>query len=216
MAWLEGERFSHFLERDHPQELRNQVATRLFRAWYTPFYRFGMIHGDPHFGNYAVREDGSVNLFDFGAVRLFEPRFVGGVIALYQALRDEDEERAAEAYRDWGFENLNRELLQTLNIWARFLYAPMLEDKVTRMDAHSMSDDGTQVAHKVRLALRQHGGVKVPRAFVLMDRAAIGMGSVFMRLGAELNWHRLFHELADDFDPIALGNRQQELLRAYP
>lgn len=216
MAWLEGERFSHFLERDHPQELRNQVATRLFRAWYTPFYRFGMIHGDPHFGNYAVREDGSVNLFDFGAVRLFEPRFVGGVIALYQALRDEDEERAAEAYRDWGFENLNRELLQTLNIWARFLYAPMLEDRVTRMDAHSMSDDGTQIAHKVRLALRQHGGVKVPRAFVLMDRAAIGMGSVFMRLGAELNWHRLFHELADDFDPIALGNRQQELLQAYP
>ena len=37
-----------------------------------------------------------------------------------------------------------------------------------------------------------------------------------MRLGAELNWHRLFHELADDFDPIALGNRQQELLQAYP
>ena len=45
-----------------------------------------------------------------------------------------------------------------------------------------------------------------------MDRAALGLGSVFLRLGAELNWSRLFHELIDDFDPEQVGERQAAAL----
>ena len=45
-----------------------------------------------------------------------------------------------------------------------------------------------------------------------MDRSAIGLGSVFLRLGAELNWHRLFHSMIDDFDEVALAGRQAEAL----
>ena len=60
----------------------------MFRAWYVPFYFYGVIHGDPHLGNYTVRPDGSVNLMDFGCVRVFPPRFVRGSIELYRALDD--------------------------------------------------------------------------------------------------------------------------------
>ena len=59
----------------------------MFRAWYVPFYEYGVIHGDPHLGNYTVRgRDGDVNLLDFGCIRVFEPKFVKGVIDLYFAL----------------------------------------------------------------------------------------------------------------------------------
>ncbi|HAO57223.1 MAG TPA: ABC transporter ATP-binding protein, partial [Alphaproteobacteria bacterium] len=54
------------------------------------------------------------------------------------------------------------------------------------------------------------GGIRPPREFVLMDRAAVGLGSVFMHLGAEVNWHTLFHELIDDFDRQKLATRQRE------
>jgi len=47
-----------------------------------------------------------------------------------------------------------------------------------------------------------------------MDRAAIGLGSVFLRLRAELNWHRVFHELIDAFDLDGLPARQSEALLA--
>jgi hypothetical protein len=47
-----------------------------------------------------------------------------------------------------------------------------------------------------------------------MDRAAIGLGSVFLRLKAEINWYRLFHELIEDFDEAALAARQQAALKA--
>ena len=61
--------------------------------------------------------------------------------------------------------------------------------------------------------LRRLGGVRPPREFVLMDRAAIGLGSVFMHLRAEINWHRLFHDLIADFDADTLAARQAEAMK---
>jgi len=46
-----------------------------------------------------------------------------------------------------------------------------------------------------------------------MDRAALGLGSVFIHLQAEVNWHRLFHELTADFDAAALAKRQAAALK---
>ena len=48
---------------------------------------------------------------------------------------------------------------------------------------------------KVHKELKKIGGVKPPREFVFMDRATIGLGSVFLHLGAELNWYEIFNEL---------------------
>ena len=62
--------------------------------------------------------------------------------------------------------------------------------------------------------LRKLGGVRPPREFVMMDRAAVGLGSVFMHLKAEVNWYQLFHELIGDFDTAALEARQSEALAA--
>jgi len=47
-----------------------------------------------------------------------------------------------------------------------------------------------------------------------MDRAAIGLGSVFMHLKAEVNWHRLFESMIDDFDPDVVAQRQAEAGKA--
>ena len=85
MTWL-GRRAAAQLARSARQEERDALADNMFRAWYVPFYRYGVIHGDPHLGNYSVRPDGSVNLLDFGCIRVFPPRFVRGSIELYRAL----------------------------------------------------------------------------------------------------------------------------------
>ena len=47
-----------------------------------------------------------------------------------------------------------------------------------------------------------------------MDRAAIGLGSVFTRLRAQMNWHDLFHELIKNFDPASIAERQASTLAA--
>ncbi len=47
-----------------------------------------------------------------------------------------------------------------------------------------------------------------------MDRAAIGLGSVFLRIKAELNWYRLFHDMIGGFDIAATARRQKQALAA--
>jgi predicted unusual protein kinase regulating ubiquinone biosynthesis (AarF/ABC1/UbiB family) len=214
MTWLEGRALMRRLEEDPPQEERNAIALNLFKAWYVPLYRYGVIHGDPHLGNYQVRGDGGVNLLDYGCIRVFQPHFIRGVIDLYEAVRDKDEAKAHHAYETWGFTNLDREKMAVLNLWAEFLYEPLMQDRKRRIQENDDPQFGRRVAEEVHAGLKRIGGVRPPREFVLMDRAAIGLGSVFLRLGAELNWHRLFHELIDDFDSTAMGARQQAALAA--
>ena len=212
MTWLTGERLMTFV--DGHLEARNEVAYNMFRAWYVPFYYYGVIHGDPHLGNYTVRPDRSVNLLDFGCIRVFPPSFVSGVIQLYHALDRNDRDMAVAAYRTWGFKELTNELIDILNLWAEFLYAPLLENRTRRIQETDSGIYGRDVAEKVHTELRRLGGVKPPREFVLMDRAAVGLGSVFLRLKAEINWYEMFHDLIRDFDSDALAKRQQAALQA--
>ena len=212
MTWVDGRPLLEAV--DLPVEARNRLAENMFHAWYVPFYDCGVIHGDPHLGNYSMREDHGINLLDFGCIRVFPPSFVKGVIDLYRALRDGDEALAVSAYETWGFENPSRELIEVLNIWAEFLYTPLLQDRIQRIQESESGLYGATVAARVHRELRRVGGVRPPREFVLMDRAAIGLGSVFMRLRAEVNWHRLFHGLIDGFDVDALAARQRSALEA--
>ena len=205
MDWMAGEPLMHFKSRSLDE--RGKLAMAMFRAWYVPFYGYGVIHGDPHLGNYKVMPDMSVNLLDFGCVRVFHSKFVKGVIDLYHALERDDRELAVHAYETWGFTGLKNEVIDTLNLWAEFIYAPLLDDKPRAIhDEGSMY--GARVASKVHARLRELGGVTVPREFVFMDRAAIGLGSVFMHLEAQVNWHRLFKELIEGFDEGKLARRQ--------
>ncbi|MGH7040972.1 MAG: ABC1 kinase family protein, partial [Acetobacteraceae bacterium] len=212
MTWLEGRPLMRRLGEDPPAEERNRTAAALFRAWYVPFYRYGVIHGDPHLGNYQVCPDGSVNLLDFGAIRVFAPGFVRGVIDLYEAVRDGDDAKAHRAYEIWGFAELSDEKMAVLNQWARFLYEPLIEDRVRRIQETDDPQFGREVAERVHAGLQRTGGVKPPREFVLMDRSAIGLGGVFVRLKAELNWFRLFRGLVEGFDEGQLAERQALVL----
>ena len=95
-----------------------------------------------------------------------------------------------------------------------FIYAPLLSDEVRPIQQMRGGSEGRELAGRVHQELKRIGGIKPPREFVLMDRAAVGLGSVFMHLKAEVNWHRLFHELIDDFDTDQLGQRQIRVCRA--
>ena len=215
MSWLEGRRLLDFV--DAPLAARNEIALALFRAWYVPFYDGGVIHADPHLGNYsAAGEAGglSLNLLDFGCVRIFRPSFVRGVIDLYWAIANDDRDLAAHAYETWGFEDLSDEIMDTLNLWAAFVYAPLLENRPRRIqEFESTGVYGHEVAAKVHRRLREQGGVRPPREFVFMDRAAVGLGGVFLRLDAEINWFETFHDLIQGFDEARLKRRQTRLLK---
>ncbi len=220
MDWLEGTKLLSFTKAD--EHSRNRIATAMFKAWWIPFSQLGVIHGDPHLGNYSVFSDGGdpleasgINLLDYGCIRIFTSKFVGGVIDLYEGLLHDDFARTFHAYETWGFHGLTKDLAEILNIWARFIYAPLLDDRVrTVADGVAPGQYGRKQAFMVHQALKQRGPVRVPREFVFMDRAAIGLGGAFLHLDARLNFYRLFNETIGIFSADALRQRQATALAA--
>jgi predicted unusual protein kinase regulating ubiquinone biosynthesis (AarF/ABC1/UbiB family) len=217
LDWLEGKRMLE--HKEDTLAVRNRLATAMFSAWWFPFSRFGVIHGDPHLGNYSVferdGEGGGINLLDYGCIRIFPPKFVGGVVDLYNGLRTGDWALVVHAYETWGFKRLTRELIDVLNIWARFIYGPLLDDRVRSLaDGVKPAEYGRREAFRVHRALKEKGPVTVPREFVFMDRAAIGLGGVFLHLRAELNFYRLFNEAIEDFSITQVTERQERALAA--
>ncbi len=222
LEWLEGKPLLTHTGAD--LETRNRLGVAMFTAWWFPFSRFGVIHGDPHLGNYTVfdasakgrakRPEG-INLLDYGCIRIFPARFVGGVVDLYNGLLRGDEALVVHAYETWGFKGLRRGLIDVLNIWARFIYGPLLDDRVRSIaDGVKPSEYGRRQAFQVHRALKEMGPVTVPREFVFMDRAAIGLGGVFLHLKAELNFYRLFNEAIENFSLEGVAERQTEALQA--
>jgi predicted unusual protein kinase regulating ubiquinone biosynthesis (AarF/ABC1/UbiB family) len=216
MEWMTGRKLLD--HKDASLDLRNELATAMFTAWWFPFSRFGVIHGDPHLGNYTVFDDSKgkpagINLLDYGCIRIFPPSFVGGVVDLYRGLHTGDDALVVHAYETWGFKRLSRELIDALNIWARFIYGPLLDDRVRSIaDGVKPSQYGRKEAFKVHQALKKQGPVTVPREFVFMDRAAIGLGAVFLHLNAELNFYKLFNEAIENFEIAQVAKRQREAL----
>jgi predicted unusual protein kinase regulating ubiquinone biosynthesis (AarF/ABC1/UbiB family) len=222
LQWLEGEPLPDF--ESASQEARDAIAVGLFDAWWRPFLRYGVIHGDPHLGNYAVIASGKgdrrnvegINLFDYGCVRIFPTRFVRGVVELYLALRKNDEAHIAEAYAMWGFPKLTRGTFEAMTMWARFICGPILDDRVrTAADGVSPSEYGRREIGAVMRALRvEGGGLVIPREFVFLERATIGLGGAFLRLGARLNFHRMYEDAIAGFDEAVVAKRQAEAMAA--
>ncbi len=220
MTWLDGRKLIEFKDHDLPR--RNAIAQAMFRAWWHPFSHVGVIHGDPHLGNYTIRTAAGdpetpigINLLDFGCIRTFKPEFVEGVISLYKGLLENDRDRVAAAYERWGFKGLNDELIDALSIWARFIYGPLLDDRErTIAEGTTPGEYGRKEAFSVHKILKEKGPVTVPREFVFMDRAAIGLGGVFLHLDARLNWYRLFNETIEAFDRETVAARQAAIFAA--
>jgi len=196
MSWLEGQSLDEMLRYSkNKKNLSERIATNIFNTWYMPFYKFCVIHGDPHFGNYSFKKNGDINLFDFGCVRFFPIKFVKAVLNLYYALEKKDEK-----------------LIKVLNLWASYIYGPLLEDKKRLIQGEKKKGYGFDIVNNVYKELRKIGGVEPPKEFVFMDRAAIGMGSLFMKLDVKLNWHNLFKNLIKDFDELRILKERNKII----
>jgi predicted unusual protein kinase regulating ubiquinone biosynthesis (AarF/ABC1/UbiB family) len=217
MTWLEGRKLLAY--KQAPLEDRNTIARAMFRAWWYPFSHYGVIHGDPHLGNYTVFEregrPAGINLLDYGCIRSFHVPFVQGVIDLYTGLLTDNRDLVVHAYETWGFRGLSNELIEALNIWAQFIYGPLLDDRErTIAEVTTPGEYGRREAFTVHKILREKGPVTVPREFVFMDRAAIGLGGVFLHLGARQNWFRLFNDTIEGFVLDDVAARQREAFTA--
>jgi predicted unusual protein kinase regulating ubiquinone biosynthesis (AarF/ABC1/UbiB family) len=101
--WMDGTPLSRIIS-DGTQEQRNRAGILLVRLMFSGPSRAGLLHADPHPGNFRLLDDGRLGVLDFGAVdRLPEgfPPFFGQLLWLMHT--DGSIEMVERVLREHGF-----------------------------------------------------------------------------------------------------------------
>ena len=90
--------------RQRRSTVRNEIALRMFRIWYVPFYYYGVIHGDPHLGNYTVAAATAPSTCSISAASASSRRVSSRASSTSTTrLQRDDRDLAVHAYRELGF-----------------------------------------------------------------------------------------------------------------
>ncbi len=192
-AWEEGQTFDHFCNHA-PQEARDRAGAALFDFYIGALYRFGLFHADPHPGNYALRNDGHVVVFDYGCVRVFEPAVATAFAALAQAVRDDQREAICEALRQLGAEpSKNDKTYAHLRGLLRGFFGPMLTPGPHRIESRIAMKMSQIARDKIALAR-----LRLPGRLLFLFRIRFGLFAVLARLGAVNDWAALERQCFDE------------------
>lgn len=98
MTWLEGKHLREFLETNPSQEICNKIGQALWDFYQFQVHKLKKVHADPHPGNFLMRENGTVGIFDFGCVKEIPESFYENYFALVDNSVYKDDKKIREIY----------------------------------------------------------------------------------------------------------------------
>jgi len=101
MTQLDGLHLKEWLATGPTQEQRDQYGQLLWDAIHEQVAGTSLrVHADAHPGNFLFREDGRLGLLDFGCIKTFPLTFRDGLVRLYHARMDADQDGLLRAYAE--------------------------------------------------------------------------------------------------------------------
>lgn len=192
-TWEAGMDLDAFLATDPPQELRDRVGAALFDVYFGTLYRHGLFHADPHPGNYAFREDGTVVVYDFGCAREFDDETIRALAGLGHAVVGDKEEEIRAAFEALGGEvPPGDKAYAHVHRLLRGFFMPLLTPGPHVVDG-SVNMAMGEVARDKRMLMR----MRMPGKLLFLFRIRFGLYAVLARLGACCDWSSLERSLAD-------------------
>lgn len=192
MSLLEGYPLQDILAPGVDQALKDWVAIKYFRVLWRQIFEFGILHTDPHPGNYLVTHHPRLCMLDLGSVRVFPEPIRAAYLALAAAVLDQDEAAMGDAFVRLGFLDRDDDPAPMVRIM-RIVFEPVLEDRIYDPRDYRSVDRAMEVAS---IGL-EHRIFKSPGHRVFLLRALIGLESYVQQFGTVANWHRLFRECVD-------------------
>lgn len=185
------------------QERRNKIGLAFFELFLKEFFEWAMVQTDPHFGNYRIRPDGQggdqLVLLDFGATRMFDPRFVRSYANLVRGAIERDHERLWSG--GCGIGLLNRSMptpvLEAFAKLCELIVEPFNDHARDGTPAHLLNEKGEYRWSESDLPMRvgklaalnsisYHFRIP-PREIMFLHRRLAGVFIVMATLKAELN-----------------------------
>ena len=98
MDWLDGFHLKEFLLRNPSQEVRNSIGQALWDFYDFQMHQLKKVHADPHPGNFLMRDDGTVGIFDFGCIKEIPEDFYTNYFMLVDKTILQDETKRMQIY----------------------------------------------------------------------------------------------------------------------
>jgi predicted unusual protein kinase regulating ubiquinone biosynthesis (AarF/ABC1/UbiB family) len=189
MTALAGYPLSDILAPGVDQELKDWVAVKYFRILWRQVFEFGILHTDPHPGNYLVTHHPHLCMLDLGSVRVFPDDIRRGYLTLARAILDDDRAVMSDCFVQLGYLDRDDDPAPMICIM-RIIFEPVLHDRPYDPKNYHPLDRAMEIA---AIGL-EHRIFKTPGHRLFLVRALIGLESYVQQLGTVTNWHRLFRD----------------------
>ena len=181
--WMDGTPLSRIIAEGTTEE-RNQAGILIVRFLFSGPSRAGLLHADPHPGNFRLLGDGRLGILDFGAVdRLPDgfPRFFGKLLRLMH--EDRDIETVEHELRANGF--LKDGVTVDLDALHAYL-APLAEPsrvETFKFTREWLREEASRVADVRSAAISRR--LNLPPSYVLIHRVSTAGIGVLCQLECE-------------------------------
>jgi predicted unusual protein kinase regulating ubiquinone biosynthesis (AarF/ABC1/UbiB family) len=206
--WLDSPASLASIIADGSQEERDHYGELLVRFLFSGPARTGMLHADPHPGNFRVLpgpdgEPGRLGVLDFGAVaRLPERGLPDAMGRLLRVAALEDEQELLDGLRDEGFvkDNIKVDPRQLLDYLGPFVEPTRVErfrfSREWMRSQFARINDPRDPSYTVGLK------INLPPSYLLIHRTWLGGIGVLCQLGAEAPFRQILVESLPGFaDP---------------
>ena len=192
MGRLEGYPFTDILRPGVDQSLKDWVAIKYFRVLARQIFEFGVLHTDPHPGNYLVTYHPKLAILDFGSIRIFPEAIRKAYHQLACAILVDDKAAMADGFVRLGFLDAGADPEPLVRI-IHLVFGPVVEDKV--YDPRNFHSVETALA--VASIGLQNRLLKAAGHRLFLWRALVGFDTYMKQLGTVTNWHREFKDAVE-------------------
>jgi predicted unusual protein kinase regulating ubiquinone biosynthesis (AarF/ABC1/UbiB family) len=190
MSFLEGYPIQDIMAPGVDDDLKDWVGLKLFRLFWRQVLEFGVLHTDPHPGNYLVTHHPHIGILDFGAIRVLEPEIRRGYLTLARGLVTHDDALVVDAARQLGALGPDDDADALVRI-VHISCEPLERDAVFDPKTFDLVERTAQVT---QLAV-QHRLFRAPGHQVFLGRALLGLDAYLRALARARNWHREFRDI---------------------
>lgn len=192
MEYIDGYKLQEVLAPGVEQSLKDWIAIKYFTITWRQIFEFGVLHTDPHPGNYLVTYHPKLAMLDFGSVRVFPEEIRRSYHSLAKAILERDEETMARCFVTLGYLDPGDDPAPLVRVMY-ILFEPVLEDRVydpRDFDSVSKTVEVTAIGLENRI-------FNAPGHRLFLVRALLGLDSYVHQFGTVTNWHRVFRECVE-------------------
>jgi len=197
--WLPGDRSLADVANDESQEERNRLAEAFVRFLFTGPSRVGLLHADPHPGNFRVLPDGRLGVVDFGAVARLPDGLPSVIGPLLRAATEDDYETVLVGLRGEGFIRPGTDI--DVNVLARYI-GPLAEPVKSETFAFSrdwLRGQSQRITSPGTEGMSTALKLNIPPSYLMIYRVWSGGVAMLSQLGATAHFRQIVAESLPGF-----------------